>query len=44
MKKDVSIIVGGRKGIGRAIYLNLKKKTRKFLWYQDLKSPMIIYL
>ena len=29
MKKDVSIIVGGSKGIGRAIYLNLKKKNKK---------------
>ena len=30
-KKEVSIIVGGSKGLGRAIYLNFKKKNRKVL-------------
>ena len=29
-KKEVSIIVGGSKGLGKAIYLDLKKKNKKF--------------
>ena len=30
-KKDVTIIVGGSKGIGKAIYLNLKKQKKNVL-------------